>query len=108
MIDKSRIKEVAIKSTKEKWMRNGEYTESVTRFIDGIEWFKQNLWHDASEKPDEYEHIITEYTYEEDGNLCYSVDVFSTTMLSWSLYSKTNNIKRWCYLSDILPKGGEE
>ena len=71
-------------------------------FDDAIDWFKQAIWHDASEEPKENERIITEFR---DNGVSYELDI---PYENWECYCAFNNILRWCYLSDILPKGGEK
>lgn len=71
-------------------------------FIRGIEWFKEAIWHDASEEPKENERIITEFR---DNGVSYELDI---PYENWECYCAFNDILRWCYLSDILPKGGKK
>ena len=71
-------------------------------FDDAIDWFKQAIWHDISEEPKENERIITEFR---DNGVSYELDI---PYENWECYCAFNNILRWCYLSDILPKGGEK
>lgn len=71
-------------------------------FKDGIEWFKEAIWHDASEEPKENERIITEFR---DNGVSYELDI---PYENWECYCAFNDILRWCYLSDILPKGGDK
>ncbi len=69
-------------------------------FDDAIDWFKQAIWHDISEEPKENERIITEFR---DNGVSYELDI---PYENWECYCAFNDILRWCYLSDILPKGG--
>lgn len=71
-------------------------------FLSGVKWFKEAIWHDASEKPKENERIITEFR---DNGVSYELDI---PYENWECYCAFNDILRWCYLSDILPKGGEK
>ena len=71
-------------------------------FDDAIDWFKQAIWHDISEEPKENERIITEFR---DNGVSYELDI---PYENWECYCAFNDILRWCYLSDILPKGGEK
>lgn len=77
-------------------------------FEDGVEWFKKALWHDASEIPEEGEQIL--YTATEGGEI---VDVKVTTtalyaFIPWSEVVRDFNISKWCYVKDLLPKGGKK
>lgn len=98
MIDKGEIKAAAIKTCKGEWMCNGEYTESVTRFIDGIEWFKKNLWHSTQEEPEKDEILITKFL---DEGINYEIDSASWVD-NWKEHCRRNDIMAWCYVSDIL------
>lgn len=78
-------------------------------FAAGVEWFKKALWHDASEMPEEGEQIL--YTATEGGEI---VDVMKVTTIAlydfmpWNEVVRYFNISKWCYIEDLLPKGGEE
>ena len=69
-------------------------------FRKGAEWFKNALWHDVSKEPKAGERIITEFR---DNGISYELDI---PYENWECYCAFNNILRWCYLADILPKGG--
>ena len=96
-------------------------------FDDAIDWFKKALWHDVSEmpekgkafiflaalwhdasvKPEEGEQIL--YTDTEGGEI---VDVNVTTtdlydFMPWNEVVRFFNISKWCYIDDLLPKGGD-
>lgn len=77
-------------------------------FDDAIDWFKKAIWHDASVKPEEGEQIL--YTDTEGGKI---VDVNVTTtalydFMPWNEVVRFFNISKWCYIDDLLPKGGEK
>ena len=61
------------------------------------------VWHEAKEEPKKGECILGEYqggiyqTY-----LCGYVDC------EWSSYVKVFSLIRWAYVTDLLPKGGEQ
>ena len=79
-----------------------------TAFAAGVEWFKKTLWHDASVKPEEGEQIL--YTDTEGGKI---VDVNVTTtalydFMPWNEVVRFFNISKWCYIDDLLSKGGEK
>lgn len=109
MIDEKKIQEAAI--------MNADYfnpcrstldREEACRasFEDGVEWFKKALWHDASETPEEGKQIL--YTATEGGEI---VDVKVTTtalydFIPWNEVVRNFNISKWCYINDLLPKGG--
>ena len=70
-------------------------------FKDGIDWFKKALWHPAKEKPilQKGSHALVELY---DGRI--------TLWETWRVYEAICNRKgyvvKWCYVEDLLPKGG--
>lgn len=71
------------------------------------------VWHDASEIPDRnHQNIIYQQKY------CSMFNIYITylptcvrsckiTQTSWEEFIKENNVNRWAYVNDLLPKGGE-
>lgn len=87
----------------------GEGLETSMRrdaFRDGVDWFKNALWHDASEEPTRDEKIIVQY---EDwgGDIDYDLDIHYP-IYSWKHKVEEINVTKWCYLADLLPKGGDK
>ena len=70
----------------------------------------ERLWHDASEEPllEETEIIfINERDFahiskRKNGHFSYSFVYYS-----WEEFVNSLKIKKWAYISDLLPKGGE-
>lgn len=107
MIDKIDIQKAASSKHNPAFGVSG-YFAARTAFAAGVEWFKKALWHDVSETPEEGERIL--YTATEGGEI---VDVKVTTtalydLIPWSAFARDFNISKWCYIEDLLPKGGEE
>lgn len=80
-------------------------------FLHGVEWADEhsaNVWHDASEPPKPNKWFIYE-AYAEDQDPEYGA-YFSAELepITWGRMTVANEITRWAYVSDILPKGGEE
>lgn len=81
--------------------------------IDGLEAADKEpntsaLWHDASEEPKKGELILVEVvnTIPESKDIRYFVEYAAEWVLNCI---KTEGFKcRWAYISDLLPKGGEE
>ena len=70
-------------------------------FKAGVDWFKQVLWHDVSEKPEFNRRLITQHItlMEELGyDLTTNIPAYP-----WELYVKGAHITKWCYIEDILP-----
>lgn len=87
----------------------GEGLETSMRrdaFRDGVEWFKKALWHDASEKPQGSAAILYLW-HDEQGGMHVGFDsIFDD--LEWKKFVECNKITKWCYINNILPKGGEK
>ena len=94
-----------------------EYINIQEAFEEGAKWadcYPKNVWQDANEMPRaNYKNIIYQTNY------CSLFNVhiaFIPTCLrsgkitsrSWDEFVKEVNMKRWTYIEDILPKGGEK
>lgn len=89
-------------------------------FAAGVEWFKKALWHDVSEKPNTGSACLLEVEIEaaeELGNTIDYVESWYDAKSSWSVDylsvlddapGVTYDIKKWCYIEDLLPKGGDK
>lgn len=72
------------------------------------------LWHDISEMPQaNYKNIMYQTNY------CSMFNVHiafiptclrgcKITLNNWNEFTKDVNMRRWAYIEDLLPKGGEE
>ena len=73
-------------------------------FANGVKWFKQSIWHDASERPQGLTAILYQW-HDEEGSMDVGIDgVFDD--LEWKHFVEINRIDKWCYIEDLLPKGG--
>lgn len=79
-------------------------------FKDGAKWaineFLKDLWHPVSEEPEENKKLLVQYTnymVEDD----YEIDM-NSPHVPWRYLVTTYNFKKWCYIEDLLPKGGEK
>lgn len=71
------------------------------------------VWHNASEIPQEnHKNIIYQTNYYSMYNV--HIDFIPTCLRSckltqkgWKEFVGENNVKRWAYVNDLLPKGGE-
>ena len=71
-----------------------------------INEFLKDLWHPVSEEPEENKKLLVQYTnymVEDD----YEIDM-NSPHVPWRYLVTTYNLKKWCYIEDLLPKGGEE
>ena len=98
------------------YMNNGGMFQSNPWFYfkAGTEWadkHPKNVWHEASEEPllEETEIIfINERDFahiskRKGGHFSYAYVYYS-----WEEYVNSLKIKKWAYISDLLPKGGEK
>lgn len=72
-------------------------------FKAGAKWFKEALWHDAKEEPDKHKFVLVQWFYM--GR--YGADMIKRKYY-WQGYIEEYHIIKWCYIDDLLPKGGEE
>lgn len=79
----------------------------IGAFQAGARWADKNpvnVWHDASEEPK-----LDQWFLAQIGDNAF--DTFIMAMdknKEWKEWSNGINIKRWAYISDLLPKGGEK
>ena len=109
-------REEEIKEAYKDYMNNGGMFQSNPWFYfkAGTEWadkHPKNVWHEASEEPllEETEIIfINERDFahiskRKGGHFSYAYVYYS-----WEEYVNSLKIKKWAYISDLLPKGGEK
>ena len=90
--------------------------QCIIDFKAGAKWtineFLKDLWHPASEEPDvRHKTIICLY---EDGDIRQDYDVYNEALthdtflgigkFNWNDYAENEEIKKWCYATDLLPK----
>ena len=85
-----------------------DYEDMKCAFKEGAMWankHRDNVWHDAIEAP----KLLNQWFLAQIGDNAF--DTFIMAMdknKDWREWSKGINIKRWAYISDLLPKGGKE
>lgn len=67
---------------------------------------KTNLWHEASEEPEYGKKILVQYT-NYDLETDYEVDMHSP-FTEWKQHAVSYKFIKWCYIEDVLPKGGDK
>lgn len=87
-----------------------QFKEYTTAFTEGIKWADEhpvNVWHDASEEPAGDDWVIL---CEDDSGYCFTANkiIVVELYLNWQRHAEKMWLKRWAYVSDLLPKGGEE
>ena len=73
-------------------------------FLHGVEWAEEQIayvWHDAKEKPRTKEWLLVQFDEDDYDTIYLYIDI-------WCDWCKTSNVSRWAYISDLLPKGGEQ
>lgn len=124
MIDAKKIVEAAIKECKD--IHNDNYKDCIKLgFYRGVEWFKQAIWHDKSEEPTQEGLIIVQGVLNGE-NLANGInwkevlregietgkktgytqeEIDECLRIAWKEF---RNFDKWCYLADLLPKGGDK
>ena len=82
----------------------------VIHFEKGAKWADEhpiNVWHDASEEPEDNSHILIRYKYLgamefKSYHLNFQCD------FTWPDLVVFLEIEGWAYIKDIIPKGGEK
>ena len=104
MIDEKDIRKAASSKHNPAFGVSG-YLAARTAFAAGVDWFKKALWHDASVKPEGDAVILYQWLDNRD-TMGVDIDgVFSD--VEWAKFVAYNRITKWCYIEDLLPKGGD-
>ena len=107
MIDENKIQDAATDYAFEEGHSDTSIENIVAEkaFANGVEWFKETIWHDAKEEPEEHKFITTQWLHE--GEICYEADR-TQPKVDWQNHVAENNIIKWCYVEDILPEGSKK
>ena len=69
-------------------------------FLDGIDWFQEKVWHDASEEPNKAgAQILLEQDFY--GKRQYQVYIFNSSPFYRDIVGRCN-VVRWCYIDDLI------
>ena len=107
MIDEKKIEEALNQYVDEDYIY--DFGLFAKGFKAGINWFLDNLWHDASEEPKEDRLVLTDtQSIANKGHICWQAVKLTPNgfIRNWSNYVKATMITRWLYLED-LQKGGK-
>ena len=77
-------------------------------FVHGVEWAElhpADVWHDAKEKPRAKEWILVQFEEDEYETLALSE---SGVNMWFNVWVDEYRAIRWAYITDLLPKGGEQ
>lgn len=103
MIDEKKIQEAADGMFNAGSLMNAAEQMAFER---GVKWFKHAIWHEASVKPEGNAVILYQWL-DDRGTMDVGIDgVFSD--VEWAKFVAYNSITKWCYIEDLLPKGGEK
>ena len=87
-----------------------ERREQENVYVDGAKWADEHpvdVWHDASEMPENGAHILMEYKLSDSKEFkSYNIDYKRGA--NWEVLKRYFRISRWAYISYLLPKGGEK
>lgn len=104
MIDEKKIEEAAKENADAYYDGDDIASFVVSAFEDGINWFLDNLWHNASEEPKTFKRLIAK---------CHSdrvkyEDMMFLGTISWNEKVKNQGIINWLYIDDLFQKEGGE
>lgn len=74
-------------------------------FLHGVEWADEhpaNVWHEASEEPKEDVDIL----FISKNGKVHKVSKIDLSLYDW--LKDNDDIKRWAYIKDLLPRGGNK
>ena len=84
-----------------------DQTNYENGFINGAKWADEhpiNMWHDTNEEP-----RLNQWFLAQIGDNAFDTFVMEMDKNEdWKEWSNGINIKRWAYIRDLLPKGGEK
>lgn len=128
MIDEKKITEAAdLNADKYNPCRSTLDKEEACRdsFKDGVNWFKEAIWHKREEEPTEEGLMVVVRII--DGKLVATIDNWvkhKNEAIAEALnegfqqseidkfflteWAERGRFDKWCYLSDLLPKGGDK
>ena len=126
MIDDKKIESAKEEIYEDRFLLNGEeivfnndekeemfYKEDIKEAIGlGIKWgineFIKDLWYSNTEKPKEDSNIV----YIDENDEFWDIDNYNSDNFDdsfgkgWDSACRTQNIYKWCYKEDLLPKEG--
>lgn len=85
--------------------KNGT-TMEATQFLNGADFYRKNIWHDASEEPLEQRELLCEWesidaTWHDVG----FYHKFDGTF--WNYSTQITPVTRWAYIDDLITKNNE-
>lgn len=87
---------------------NSNSISEAISFARGARWADEHpvdVWHDASEEPKDNFEILVQWNIK--GNSGYE-SYYTCCIENWDRFIGGYGVSRWAYISDIVPKGGEQ
>lgn len=84
------------------------FPAAKTEIEEIIDTLSKPIWYSADEEPPKNTNILIEVSFFKDTLDYYSLEWCTSVCPSWEEYIKEYHVKKWTYIDDILPKGGEE
>ena len=114
-IDKAQVHLINARLNNDEGCKKSAISELETAMCDAMQLLKcfidrkdnivdlSEVFHNAAEKPDMRRDLLYHSRF------CFYgvLKTIPTYVDEWSYIQKTYGIKRWAYLDDLLPKGGE-
>lgn len=97
MIDKEKIQKAAAVYGK----RTLSPVDSACGFIEGVFWFLNSLWHDASQEPPNHSRLLIKFQYPSMKRPSYTVAWHHTDVKSWTGLVEENAVISWCDIGDL-------
>lgn len=87
--------------------REEEILNQLVGLFGAVDQHPQDVWHEASEKPQDNSHILIRYNYL--GTMEFkSYHINYRCDLTWPELVNFQEIKYWAYIDDIFIKGDEQ
>lgn len=114
---KAMSREEELQQAAEEWADYYKHAEDLCDYIsirvaykEGAAWadkHPKNVWHPADEEP---EGKKWEILLEDKSGNHWVARIFSASVFfgNWQKFTEHDALIRWAYISDLLPKGGEE
>lgn len=104
MIDEKKIETLA-KETFANVRNSKDNVCMKVDFLSCVNWFKEAIWHKREEEPERHKRFLIQWTNK---GISYCETGTIERKYDWQIIVMTYDDVRWCYIDDILPKGGDK
>lgn len=105
MIDEKKIEEAAdaylLEKLKDNVIGDSDFKDIPNAFKAGINWFLDDLWHDASEEPKKDKLMLVQRTSLSSISMEFIILWCSKNGTSWYEVASGIKITRWLYIEDL-------